>query len=347
MPKLRIPATRPLARCSAFAGALLLAATAALEAQTLRGSRAAVDRMSRSAHAEGLHFYQTGDGVRRAVDRGTLVTLRTGRDYVVHNVRYPYVRPEALLFVERLSAQYRQACGERLVVTSAMRPQYYQRRLINGSDRSVHPTGMAIDLRRPANQRCLRWLRSTLLSLDRAGVIEAIEEQRPPHFHVAVYLTPYRSYVNALGAGGGARSTAAATPARSTTAATPARSGTSAGAASSRTYVVRRGDNLSTIARRQGTTVTALRSANGLRSDRIQPGQRLVIPGRGAPAGSTAARAEAAPAAATSVTYRVRRGDTLWSIAQRHSRTVDELKRANAITSTRLMPGQELTIPAR
>jgi len=347
MPKLRIRCVRSAARIPTVTGLLLLAATTVLEAQTLRGSRAAVDRMYRQAQSDGLHFYQTGDGVNRAVQRGTLVTLRTGPNYVVHNVRYPHVRPEALVFVERLSAQYRTACGERLVVTSAMRPQYYQRRLINGSDRSVHPTGMAIDLRRPSNPQCLRWLRGTLLSLDRAGVIEAIEEQRPPHFHVAVFISPYRSYVQALTADGAPRtasSSAATAPAPTRTASARAPAARPAGS-----YVVRRGDNLSAIARRHGTTVPALRSANNLRSDRIQPGQRLSIPGRaGAATGAaTAVAAAAAPESGSGVTYRVRQGDTLWSIARNHSSSVDDIKRANAITSTRLIPGQELTIPTR
>ena len=50
------------------------------------------------------------------------------------------------------------------------------------------------------------------------------------------------------------------------------------------TYTVKRGDTLFTIARRFGTTVAALRSANGLRSNAIRIGQRLIIPtgGRGA-----------------------------------------------------------------
>jgi soluble lytic murein transglycosylase-like protein len=47
-----------------------------------------------------------------------------------------------------------------------------------------------------------------------------------------------------------------------------------------RTYVVARGDNLTTIAKRFGTTVPALASANGLDPERIlHEGRRLVIPG--------------------------------------------------------------------
>jgi membrane-bound lytic murein transglycosylase D len=55
---------------------------------------------------------------------------------------------------------------------------------------------------------------------------------------------------------------------------TPARS------AARRTHRVRQGENLTVIARRHGTTVTALRSANNLRVDRIRAGQTLRIPAR-------------------------------------------------------------------
>jgi membrane-bound lytic murein transglycosylase D len=50
--------------------------------------------------------------------------------------------------------------------------------------------------------------------------------------------------------------------------------------AANRTHQVRQGENLTTIARRHGTSVTALRSANNLRNDRIRAGQTLRIPAR-------------------------------------------------------------------
>jgi len=45
-----------------------------------------------------------------------------------------------------------------------------------------------------------------------------------------------------------------------------------------RTHTVRAGESLSVIGRRYGTSVTQLKKANGLQSDRIKPGQRLVVP---------------------------------------------------------------------
>jgi hypothetical protein len=246
---------------------LLLAAVVvpAAEAQSLRGSRASVERIYRQAQIHDLHFYETSAGVHRAVERGTFVRLTGNRDYETANVSYPFVLPATETFVVRLAAQYRAACGERLVVTSAVRPRSF--RLANASDRSVHPTGMAVDLRRPSNPRCLSWLRSTLLALDGRGVIEAVEERRPPHFHVAVFPTPYTRYVAGMGA-----SPKVAAAERN------ASQAQEVVMASNRTYQVRRGDSLWTIARRNNVTVDAIQSANALSSTRIIAGQVLVIP---------------------------------------------------------------------
>ncbi len=163
--------------------------------QSLRGSSASVNRMYRQARAEKLAFYETARGVRNAVARGQLVELVPNEDFQLHQVAYPYVRPMTRTFVRRLAEQYRDACGEPLEVTSAVRPATRQPE--NSVARSVHPTGMAVDLHKPDNSECLDWLRSTLRELERAGVLEATEEFSPPHFHVAVYPSPYRRYLAA------------------------------------------------------------------------------------------------------------------------------------------------------
>jgi hypothetical protein len=48
---------------------------------------------------------------------------------------------------------------------------------------------MAVDLRRPGG-RCRTWLRTELLSMERAGTIDATEERFPAHFHLVVYRAP-------------------------------------------------------------------------------------------------------------------------------------------------------------
>jgi hypothetical protein len=166
-----------------------------IDGQSLRGSRASIDRMYRHARSERLSFFQTPASVRRAVDKRQLVRLEADSTYDLHEVRYPYVRPATRTFVRRLAAQYMAACGERLVVTSAVRPA--TRQPANSTTRSVHPTGMAVDFRKPQDGKCLRWLRATLLDLEGDGLLEATEEHSPAHFHVAVFPTEYARYVAA------------------------------------------------------------------------------------------------------------------------------------------------------
>src|SRR5690606_26080624 len=127
-----------------------------------------------------LQFHRTSRAVTNAVRDGRLVRLGGNADYRVNaGVRWPYVQPEARVFVTRLASQYRAACGEQMVITSAVRPVNQQP--WNASAQSVHPTGIALDLRKPRG-RCLTWLRSTLASLQDRGLIDATEEFRPPHF---------------------------------------------------------------------------------------------------------------------------------------------------------------------
>ena len=166
-----------------------------VDAQSLRGSRASIDRMYRQARSERLTFFQTPASVRRAVDARRLVRLEPDSSYELHQVTYPYVRPATRTFVRRISAQYMAACGEPLIVTSAVRPA--TRQPANSTTRSVHPTGMAVDFRKPQTWECLRWLRGTLLDLEGDGVLEATEEQSPAHFHIAVFPTEYTRYVAA------------------------------------------------------------------------------------------------------------------------------------------------------
>ena len=241
--------------------ALAISAVSPARAQSLRGSRASVDRMYDQAVRHDLHFYETAGGVRRAVAAGKFVPLQGGADYELKDVSQPYVLPATRTFVERLARQYRSACGERLVITSGTRPR--SMRLANAASRSVHPTGMAVDLRRPPAGPCLTWLRDLLSDLEAAGLLEATEEKRPPHFHVAVYPRPYTRYVQ--GRGDGVR--VASSPQQ-------------APAADGRRYQVRRGDSLWTIARRNDVSVEVLRQANALRSSRIVAGQVLLIPSR-------------------------------------------------------------------
>lgn len=242
--------------------------TAELHAQTLRGSPTSIERIYRQAMKHDLHFYETGAGVRRAADKGRFVRLAGNADYRIAGVSYPYVLPSTRTFIQRLASQYRDQCGEKLVVTSAIRPRSI--RLVNSTPKTVHPTGMAVDLRKPTSGHCLRWLRETLLYVEAAGVIDAVEEFRPPHFHVAVFPDPYQGYVEHRGGSTKVASAGKASPAKKP-AAKPAKAAKSG-------YQVRRGDTLWSIARRHGTSVDRLKEANEIASSKLLAGQKLVIP---------------------------------------------------------------------
>lgn len=230
-------------------------------AQSLHGSNGSIHRMYRHARVEKLSFYETARGIRRAVAAGRLVKLVPNENFDLHKVSYPYVRAATRTFVERLASQYRSACGEKLEITSAVRPS--TRQPANSVALSVHPTGMAVDLHKSDDPTCRGWLRSTLRELEGEGVLEATEEFSPPHFHVAVYPTPYRQYVAAR--------ERAASPVRLA----------SSGSSDVATYEVKRGDTLSEIAEAHDTTVSAIKAVNHLDSAEIHPGQKLLIPSGG------------------------------------------------------------------
>lgn len=105
----------------------------------------------------------------------------------------------------------------------------------------------------------------------------------------------------------------------------------------SQRYTVRSGDTLYAIALRYNTTVARIAAVNNIsNTSLIRVGQVLTISG---PGGGTT------PPPATSVTYTVRSGDTLYSIALRHNTTVARIVSANNITNPNLIRvGQVLTI---
>jgi LysM repeat protein len=339
--------------CLLLPAMLVMGSGGTLEAQSLRGSAASLDRQNAQARAHDFNYLRTAEEVRRFVESGYLVPVRPNQDFDVHNVSFPYARPEAHLFIQRLAAQYRAACGEKLVVTSLTRPLSHQPP--NASNRSVHPTGMAIDLRRSQNARCRSWLESTLLSLERAGVLEAIEERRPPHYHIALYPRPYVEYL--------AQRTGETRLVENVTQGDPEFE------LQWNTHRVAGGETLTAIARRYDTTVNRLRAENGIQGSRILVGQQLRVPVyrevqtgasqtvavEAAPAPSAQDDAAPAPQEAEApspsggdarATHTVGRGESLWTISRLYGVSEAEIRQANSLRSDRILVGQELSIPA-
>ena len=111
---------------------------------------------------------------------------------------------------------------------------------------------------------------------------------------------------------------------------------------------VRRGESLSTIARRYGTSVRSIMARNGLRSSHyIKAGWKLKIPTRG-----TYRHIEKASLPLSDfkvkgefMEYVVRKGDSLWMIAGRFGTTTKTIQSINQLNNTHLRIGQVLRIP--
>jgi membrane-bound lytic murein transglycosylase D len=110
-------------------------------------------------------------------------------------------------------------------------------------------------------------------------------------------------------------------------------------------YSAKRGETIVTVARKFKVTTADLASANGLTTrSRLKVGQSLMIP-RAVSAALASRPAEAPPTpVATTVTYRVKSGDTLTGIARQFDTTVNDIKRWNSLTSNRIDVGDRLTI---
>lgn len=118
------------------------------------------------------------------------------------------------------------------------------------------------------------------------------------------------------------------------------------------TYIIKPGDRLEAIAAHHGMTLAKLKQANGIRGKvRVGPGQPLMVPIKG-----SGAAVESLPAMylqpeaqertrLRKISYSVKKGDTLQSIAQRHKVTVEDLRSWNTIG--RLSAGQKLSITVK
>ncbi len=183
----------------------------------------------------------------------------------------------------------------------------------------------------------IRLVRGDLSILERHGVAHRIVRlQQYGRSQSLRLLTVGAAASVTITAVGGLAATASASPIAAAVSTTTQAAGTPGASA----YTVMKGDTLSSIAHRTGTSVEALETTNHLANPNfILPGEVLSITG-------------SAPAAATAPTvagtrYVVRAGDTLFSIAGSHGTTAAALASANGIANpNRIFQGQVLTMPS-
>ncbi len=109
---------------------------------------------------------------------------------------------------------------------------------------------------------------------------------------------------------------------------------------------IRKGDNLWNLARKYGASVSFIRRINPGLKTHLSIGQKLMVPATRQFRASTALN----PLLSNGrrILYKVRRGDTLWDIAQRFGTSTRAIARANSLKeSTYLQPGDKLWIRAR
>lgn len=161
---------------------------------TLRGSMSAMTRQHSVALGLGYPFVRTPGEMAALEEQGELVRLEGNEDYGFREgVRSMVARPEMRTFIERLGRDYRAACDERLIVTSLTRPTTRQPR--NAHRLSVHPAGIAVDLRVSKRAQCRAWLEDTLLAMEELELLDITRERSPPHYHVALFPDAYMEHV--------------------------------------------------------------------------------------------------------------------------------------------------------
>lgn len=113
--------------------------------------------------------------------------------------------------------------------------------------------------------------------------------------------------------------------------------------ADSLTYTIKKGDTLSAIANKSGTTVAALKKLNNLKSDLIYPNQVLRLDNKAAVKPDKQANTGSG-SSSSAKSYTVVAGDSLSKIASKHKVTVNNLIAWNNLKNTMIYPRQVLKV---
>ena len=116
----------------------------------------------------------------------------------------------------------------------------------------------------------------------------------------------------------------------------------SSNAAKTVKYRVKKGDTLSKIARKHGTTVDKIKKLNNLKSDMIHIGQQLIV--KSSRGSTSTTKVSSSGGQSNKIHHTIKKGETLGSIANHYNVKVSDIKKWNKLTSDRIIAGKQLII---
>jgi hypothetical protein len=166
----------------------------------MRGSLISLERQNDMATAEGLERIENEDDLSDRIANRELVPVPVSSALTVNGnlpEHHRYCRPWTAVFLENLARAHATQFHAPLEVSSAVRTVEYQKHLmaVNGNAAaavgdvvSPHLTGATIDIAKSGMGRQeIGWMRSWLLPLQAAGMIDVEEEFQQACFHITVY----------------------------------------------------------------------------------------------------------------------------------------------------------------
>ncbi len=167
--------------------------------QELRGSRDVETKLNLWADEAGLHRFQNVPELFRAQENGALVPLSDDATIQIDPRLHSWYRwclPQTKSFLIGFAHEHFLLFNRPIQVNSAVRTRVYQiamRRYnrnaapVDGPTASLHMTGAAVDITKiGVSGRELLWMRSYLVAMERAGIIDATEEFHQAVFHIVV-----------------------------------------------------------------------------------------------------------------------------------------------------------------
>ncbi len=178
--------------CAVKSEATLVASSRELFHENKLAERCRLTRIKDRAHLEWFISEGLLVPLSHGGEEAYRIDANLGEEDPDNAALYIHVRPWLKEFVETVAARAQTEIGVRIRITSLVRPLDYQRRLQehnrNAASESTHPTGSTVDISLVELEwREKNWLRQYILSLEKAGLVEATEERGNQCLHIFVH----------------------------------------------------------------------------------------------------------------------------------------------------------------